>query len=318
MTLVETLIVTAIIAMLISLLLPAINAARESGRRVQCLNNIRQLAAGAISHQTTHGTFPSGGWGDLWAPIPGRFGVRQPGSWLWPLLPFLERTDLVETGFGATSRQQESQMAIILQTPMSNMNCPSRRGARAYPIVTDDYAKFPNGSAPVRQIARSDYAMNAGDRIADWITGWQEPPTLAHGDDPKFPWPIFDHSGVSYLRSQVTVAHMQARDGTGRTYLIAEKSLVARAYGNGQDRGDHFSMYNGYHLGMHRFTAHSPLTDTDQVVNPYTFGSVHAGSWNASFADGSARPLSYGIDPAIHRAFGNLRDGAALGDDLIR
>ncbi|MEI6367630.1 MAG: DUF1559 domain-containing protein, partial [Planctomycetota bacterium] len=65
-TLVELLVVIAIIGTLIALLLPAIQAARESGRRASCANNIKQLALGVESHKTSLGHFPTGGWDQNW------------------------------------------------------------------------------------------------------------------------------------------------------------------------------------------------------------------------------------------------------------
>ncbi|MFM7244212.1 MAG: type II secretion system protein, partial [Planctomycetaceae bacterium] len=91
-TLVELLVVIAIIAVLIGLLLPAVQSARESSRRTHCVNNVKQMATAALSHEQQHGFFPSGGWGYRWVGDADRgFGRNQPGGWLYSCLPFLEQ-----------------------------------------------------------------------------------------------------------------------------------------------------------------------------------------------------------------------------------
>lgn len=57
-TLVELLVVIAIIAILVLLLLPAVNAARESARRAQCMNKVKQIALGMVNYESTYGSFP--------------------------------------------------------------------------------------------------------------------------------------------------------------------------------------------------------------------------------------------------------------------
>ncbi len=100
-TLVELLVVIAIIGILVAVLLPAINSAREAARRTQCLDNLKNIGLAANNHVSTHSFFMTGGWGWSWTGDPDRgFNERQPGGWLYNLMPFLDEGALHDRGKG--------------------------------------------------------------------------------------------------------------------------------------------------------------------------------------------------------------------------
>ena len=92
-TLVELLVVIAIIGVLIALILPAVQAARESARRAQCQNNLKQLGVALHNYQSAHRHFPYAGSDYGWCKFPQYAGaeVIRNGNGLLLLLPYLEQ-----------------------------------------------------------------------------------------------------------------------------------------------------------------------------------------------------------------------------------
>lgn len=93
-TLVELLVVISIIGMLVSMLLPAVQAAREAGRRATCMNNQKQYGTAMHNHQSAKSRLP-GFYG--WVGKDKTVGAKSPyywGSWMVSLFPYMERADL--------------------------------------------------------------------------------------------------------------------------------------------------------------------------------------------------------------------------------
>lgn len=308
MTLVELLVVIAVIGILVSLLLPAVQNVRESARRLGCSNNLKQLGLASLAHHEVHGHFPSGGWGHAWVGMPERgFGLSQPGGWIYDVLPFIEAEALHKLGQGLVDPDRRIASAERLRTPISILNCPTRRDAAAWPTVdVMPHLKNPRETAPVDAVARSDYAINTGDTR---VVAFEGPIDLADGDRADYAWAdMSPTTGVSHLRSLVPIAAV--RDGASQTYLVGEKYINPASYTNGEDAGDNESMYNGFCVDMHRYASidRPPLHDRTGYADPLRFGSAHAHGCNFVFCDGSVQSISYSVDPEVHRANGNRKD----------
>jgi type II secretory pathway pseudopilin PulG len=303
----ELLVVMSIIGMLLSLLLPAIQASRESARRAVCQNHLKQLGLAMLNHESAKGCFPSGGWGFAWAGDPDRgTGLRQPGGWAYDMLPYLERGDLARLGAGLPLTKKKSALATVLAMPLDVFDCPTRRqlGTGAPdPILT------PANYDKPQAIAESDYAVNGGDVVAGIGPG---PGSYADGDNPAYQWPDTSKcTGICYLRSQVHVA--QISDGTSNTYLIGEKYAVAGGWDPGDDQG----IYAGFDYDTVRWTDGPPMHDVNATWTE-RFGSNHPHVCQFVFCDGSVRPISFDIDPNVHRRLGNRQDGAPIDDAEVK
>src|SRR3954468_24993586 len=92
-TLIELLVVIAIIGVLVALLLPAVQAAREAARRVQCVNNLKQVGLALHGYHDAHNTFPAGGWIALFGQ-PATANMNS--GWSASVLPWLEQRALYD------------------------------------------------------------------------------------------------------------------------------------------------------------------------------------------------------------------------------
>ena len=148
-SLIELLVVITIIGILISLLLPAVQAAREAARRLQCLNNLKQMGLAIHNYHNAYQVFPKGGAGalsqiDTWT-----------SSWSAAILPGLDQLPLYESWNQSKSYLDVSNL-IPGQTILPVFLCPSSQSR--------DYLR-PNGDPPYSpSFARTDYGGNYGER----------------------------------------------------------------------------------------------------------------------------------------------------------
>ncbi len=316
-TLVELLVVITIIGILIALLLPAVQAAREAARRLQCCNNLKQLSLAALNHEEIHGFLPGGGWGYRWTGDPDRgTGKDQPGAWVFSILPYLEQQAVHGLGSdgdrNTITAAQRSGAFSRDQTPLTMFICPTRRKAVVYPRSLDRWYYNADNTSSAASI---DYAANGGTNVAIVPSSFIQPSTIAEAD--SFQYPCQDATGVVFPRSEVTMASIS--DGVSYTYLIGEKYLCPDYYENGLDPHDDHGMYEGWSPDNIRFCNYDPpgivLTpqpDTPGSVIWGAFGSAHAIGSHMALCDGSVQFINYSIDPETHRRLGNRKDGMTI------
>ena len=125
-TLVELLVVITIIGILVGMLLPAVNSARESGRNLQCKNNLTQLGKACLAHEEAQGIFPTGGWGWFWVGDPDcGYGDQQPGGWIYNILPHTEMNNLHDLGRLRQGRRLTTRRSSKRFCKWSALPCPS-------------------------------------------------------------------------------------------------------------------------------------------------------------------------------------------------
>jgi prepilin-type N-terminal cleavage/methylation domain-containing protein/prepilin-type processing-associated H-X9-DG protein len=324
-TLVELLVVITIIGVIMGLMLPAVNAAREAGRAAVCRNNISQLSKGCLGHESKFGFLPAGGWGAAFAGDPARgSGERQPGGWLYNILPFIENQDLHDVGNNAAQNTLLMQGRLRCEFPIASFLCPSRHGR---PVAQPSAVQYVNTQPPTRAAAgRSDYAANAGDG-APGISDGEQPGWGGQGYDDSYDWrkvggTSFSNdaasraTGVVFRRSTVSMANV--KDGASFTYLLGERFINPRNPTG--DCNNQFSWDTGYGYDVNCWTFKPPAPDyVDFTKRPSSggctddygtiFGSAHSSGFNMALCDGSVKNVNFAINPLVHQQLGNRFDG---------
>jgi prepilin-type N-terminal cleavage/methylation domain-containing protein len=324
-TLVELLVVITIIAILIALLLPAVQMAREAARRLQCSNNIKQLALAMHGFHNAQSCLPSAGWGWTWGPHPDRgLGIEQTGGWAYSLLPYLEQQPLFEmgSGIGSNTDADLTNTAFLqanarrIATPLQTMYCPTRRQAITYPVgggwgVTTHLVS----PSTLTVIGHTDYVVNNGDFWPLWGMG----PSNLSGGPAYFKSDAAYLNGVKYFNG-IIFSHYRTKfvdiaDGQSNTYMIGEKYDDPDCYVDGSWVGDDQGPFiaddydNARSAGDEGGNYLAPMQDTPGVQGSYHFGSAHADGFNMSLCDASVRMISYDVSETIHRRLCNRKDG---------
>ena len=320
-TLVELLVVIAIIAMLVTLLLPAVQSAREAARRLQCVNNLKQVGLSMLNHESALSVFPGGGdapWPRIednvsgTADSPGTpFGPELQGlSWGFQILPYIEEAGIRNI----TSTVAMAQVVVPMYL------CPSRReaeklaGSNPNAGTLMDYASATPRGGRINGTGFVQYAANNEDSY------WQG---VIHGDPPKSVrwYGIVVRSNATRQKPKVKGSSSppttagKVSDGLSKTMMVGEKRLWADRYKTG-DWHDDKGWADGWDPDTVRSTnypvgrdAVSGTLDISERNYGHMFGSAHEAGLHAVFGDGAVHRIAYDIDPQIFDNMGDRRDG---------
>ena len=276
-TLIELLVVVAIVAVLIALLLPAVQAAREAARRIQCVTNLKQLGLGLQSYHDSAGCFPMG----YCAGRPFRDGATEtsPGwSWACMILPQMEQGPVYSA----------LNFHLAVENPANTTTIRSLLGAFVCPSdqTQGPFAVRNRTGVILATAAPASYAACVGGNETDTATGIN--------DDGQ-------GTGIFYRNSRTRLADVI--DGTSSTILLVERAwanangIWAGAIENGviargpSNRCPTTGAMSDPAATLVQAHCHLINTNSDPDGGLDDCSSFHPGGANFVFADGSVHFL---------------------------
>ena len=306
-TLVELLVVITIIGILIALLLPAVQAAREAARRMQCTNNLKQLALAAHNYHAIHNSLPAGSY----CPKDGAtiYGCH---NWFEGLLPFIEQQAVYDKINFKTTTGVGTNLALFTKLWLPGLSCPSDPKAG----IIDRSAIF--GGRPVVAVSLAEsYAPNGGPTTMGLatdcaISAWSDGRNCYNKLGGRL---TYDTLGFFAPGDGIAHRFSECTDGLSSTFLFGEQ-LPAYAV---------HALY--FHSHLTAATVNTPpnyqnvmgWTDPDAVIamspNPnglYGFKSLHADGLNMAMADGSVAFVNETINYRVWVFLGTRNDGESI------
>jgi len=303
-TLVELLVVIAIIGVLVALLLPAVQQAREAARRIQCVNNMKQLGLALHNYHDTFGSFPK---------IPHWWNGSQAGNfstapysgfgWRVMLLPFIEQGpmyDQVNWNLPHTDNSGVNSNFAVVQSPMSAYVCPSDPTGNVSKIgpqyLWSNWC-LPHGGCPQN--------VPVGVTTYRGYVGAQYDAPLA---SVSYPAAMFDRRRGSALKMRDVV------DGTSNVIAIGEITPEFNAWSawaiwqNDMISGNtpNYPLRFFGNIGSRTATQHG-WTDGMHA------GSFHPGGINTLSVDGSVRFTPETINLSVYQGLVHPQDGQPIG-----
>lgn len=318
-TLVELLVVIAIIGVLVGLLLPAVQAAREAARRMQCTNNLKQLGLAVHNHADTHQFFPPANSDPRWQNKLENQHSWQRLGYMTNLLPFIEQQNLHEQ---IEPYMQSGGRPWNYQAGSPPVVGPFSTNVPAFRCPSDDIQLNPDDVKPTSyHCNRGDIYMNSHD--------WEWRGAFANGTRGQCDFgKIRDGSSNTVMLAEVVIGRQSGgpeqqpiKGGVARNVdmriggqyqpsicmavrgpnnTLANAPAVQNSWGNGgwgagRRWGDSLNLFSGF------FTIIAPNGPNCAAGNAEWSAQVpasshHPGGVNAVMCDGSVRFISESID----------------------
>jgi prepilin-type N-terminal cleavage/methylation domain-containing protein/prepilin-type processing-associated H-X9-DG protein len=318
-TLIELLVVIAIIAILIGLLLAAVQKAREAASRLQCVNQLKQLALACQNYHGTYGCFPPGGIRSL----PNESPSYDQGGWNVYVLPYMEQEPLFRAipnlGVPLQNAIPEAIVAGILPRTLPYLRCPSDSDAPDLPLTNYVGSQGPQcwrGKCGAVKDPHQKYCNGTSDNPP----GPLNPPTYPGYSASLNQGRTLDASQVRGMFGTYgpRINFASVTDGTSNTIMLGETLPNLN-----QSRNRHWAVAGDGRALPTIIPINYPATDyyeadgcTAAPLRYYAnanvadgFRSRHAGGVNLALADGSVRFVSQSIDHQLYQYLGCRNDG---------
>jgi prepilin-type N-terminal cleavage/methylation domain-containing protein len=298
-TLIELLVVIAIIAVLIALLLPAVQQARESARRTQCKNNMKQLGLALHNYHDNNKAFPpstvnpGSDLSNLFVPTG---QVRNFTGYLY-LLPFIDQSTLYnQINFSMATGKADWQargggadQVVLANVKMAAFLCPSDS-------IYD---------SPHTYTTQNMYTITAAQRVSyGFVHETTEYDTYAGNL-----WSQNTNTNRSAFGINASAGMQDIKDGTSNTFLMIETPLQKWS-GN---YGPFLSAYTHTHFIIPAYGINQPYGGT-KYVYAWRAGSAHVGGCQALMGDGAVRFINQNIDQNLLNGLVSINAGEVLGD----